>query len=55
MMKDHYHYVLSQILCPDFKAMINWNNLSHQHVDIEEETLNKPTMKNLIILVALKI
>ena len=55
MIKEHYIYVLSQILCPDFKTMINWNNLSEEHVEINDETLHKPTMKNFIILVALKL
>ena len=40
MIKEHQNYVLSQLLCPDFKAMINWPNLSHQHVEIKEETLH---------------
>lgn len=55
MIREHYNYVLSQILCPDFKTTINWHNLSHKHLEIEDSILNTPTLKNLIILVALKI
>ena len=55
MINEHYNYILSQILCPDFKAMINWNNLSKEHVKIEEKTLKQPKMKNFVILVALKL
>lgn len=55
MINEHYNYILSQIICPDFKAMLNWKNLSHKHVQIEEKILHQPKMKNLIILVALKL
>ena len=55
MVREHYNYILSQILSPDFKTMINWNNLSEKHVKIEEKDLDQPNMKNLIILTALKL
>ena len=35
--------------------MINWNNLSKEHVEIEDKQLKKWSMKNFIILVALKL
>ena len=55
MINEHYNYILSQIICPDFKAMVNWHNLSEEHVKIEEKQLKKWSMKNFIILVALKL
>ena len=39
MINEHYNYILSQIICPDFKAMVNWHNLSKEHVKIEESSL----------------
>ena len=39
MINQHYNYILGQILCPDFKAMVNWHNLSKEHVAIEQKTL----------------
>ena len=51
---DHYHFILSHILNPEFKNLVSWQNLGFEHVEIDEQTLSKPTMNNFIILVALK-
>ena len=29
---DHYHFILSHILNPEFKNLVSWQNLGFEHV-----------------------
>ena len=39
MVLDHYQFVLSHLLCPEFKALVGWENLAYEHVEIDQSTL----------------
>jgi len=49
------NYLVGLFLAPDFKKMINWLNLKSEDVTLEETALETPTLRNFIILTALKI
>ncbi len=55
IVQKQMNYLVGLFLAPDFKKMINWLNLKSEDVTLEESTLEAPTVRNFVILTALKI
>ena len=55
IVREHMNYIVTLLLEPEFKHSVNWTSLTQEKVTMDDKELDAPSVRNFVILTALKI
>ena len=55
IVREHMNFTSGLLVDPKFKEIVNWKTLNRENVTIEDQYFEDPSLRNFVILSALKI